>query len=234
MSDHRNLINHVLGDELSLRLFRQNDKMNQYVGLWSLWWSNSGDISTVRLIFATVPPTIDPAPPENAALKTLPWVVLQLQALYPDDHMWPLVYKTLHAEMDAKMRDMPSTQACPGKITYETLQSNTAKRQLVDPEMLQEYTIMRVDNPEDRPDPRPLEISNRKRVQYLVYRGRETDLREQPLQVFIEKLMSKRAPLSQRLHSETGLSKTTTLLSAVNDWHTWIVLSVNGGVEEGQ
>jgi hypothetical protein len=234
MSDHRNLINHVLGDDLSLRLFRQNDKMNQYVGLWSLWWSNSGDISTVRLIFATVPRTTDPAPPENAALKTLPWVVLQLQALSPDDHMWPLVYKTLHAEMDAKMRDMPSTQACPGKITYETLQSNTAKRQLVDPEMLQEYTIMRVDNPEDRPDPRPLEISNRKRVQYLVYRGRETDLREQPLQVFIEKLMSKRAPLSQRLHSETGLSKTTTLLSAVNDWHTWIVLSVNGGVEEGQ
>jgi hypothetical protein len=223
MADHREVLNHVLGDDLPMQLLQQHATMNQYVGLWSVWWSNTGEVASARLVVATVLRTV--TPPENASLKNLSWVVLQLQTMSPEDEKWPLVYKTLYQEIDARSRDPGNRQACPGRLAYDTVQSNAVKHQLVDADLLEEYTITRVDDSETRSDPKPIQVNNRKRIQYLVYRGKESDLRLQPVQVFIEKLVSKRAPLSQRLHSETGLSKTTSLLSAVNDWRTWIVLN---------
>ena len=208
-----------------MRLLRQNDRHNQYVGLWSVWWSNEGEIASVRVVIATVSRS-DAAVPEQVKLPGLPWVIMQLQALSPEDQMWPQVYKALQEEIHAKGQEVPSTKRCPGTIAYETSQIDNARRELVDPEKLQDYTITRVD---ESVGPRPMEVRHRKRVQYHVHRGAEDNLRLQPLCVFIEKLVSKRAPLSQRLHSETGLSRVSTLLSAVNDWHTWIVLADSKG-----
>ena len=226
LADHRNVINHALGQDLSMRLLRQNERHNQYVGLWSVWWSNAGDIASVRVVIATVVRNNSGAP-EQMNLVGLPWVILQLQALSPEDLMWPQVYKTLQEEIHAKGQETPSAKRCPGMIAYETAQIDHARRELVDPERLQEYTITRVDDGNETVGPRPMEVRNRKRVPYLVHRGTEDNLRLQPLHVFIEKEGSKRAPLSPGLHSETGLSKVSTLLSAVNDWHTWIVLVDN-------
>ena len=125
-ADHRQVINHVLGEDLPMHLFQQNAKMNQYVGLWSVWWTNSGEIANLRLVTGTVLRTLNPTVSESTKLKDLPLVVLQLQTMSPDEEKWPLVYKTLYMEIEAKGRDVPSAQLCPGKIAYETVQSNTA------------------------------------------------------------------------------------------------------------
>ena len=98
-----------------------------------------------------------------------------------------------------------------------------SRRNVADPDALQEYTIIRSDDA-DANGARLQDLINRKRVAYSVYRGRPEDLREQRINVHIERQISKYVSLGQRLHSDTGLSKDSTLLSAVSEWRTWIVL----------
>lgn len=158
-------------------------------------------------------------PPLNA----LPATPMQFQAIGPEDSIWPTVYKSLKDEIESSSYGAGVPPRCSGKLTYDSMQEDMSRRKMNDPELLQDYTIVRVD--EEPTGSKPVEANNRKRIQYSVHRGRPEDLRVQPMDVFIERQVSKRVPLGQRLQSETGLTRTTTLLSAVNDWHTWIVLT---------
>lgn len=239
LDDHRNVINHVIGKDLRFVLLKQDEQFNVYIALWSVWWLDPGDVGGAKVVLLTVPRS-QPLP-ETTTLPNLPWIVsglevrrgprarpmMQLQTLAPEDTIWPLVYKTLRDEMTsaAGMDVTAARKRCTGRISYDTVQDNMSRRSMNDAELLQEYTIVRSDEVVGPERPRPLDVLNRKRIPYEVYRGRADDLRVQPIRVFIERNVSKRAPLGQRLQSETGLSKTTTLLSAVNDWHSWIVLA---------
>ena len=102
------------------------------------------------------------------------------------------------------------------------VQDDMARRQLADPTLLQDYTLRREDSKSTTV--RPQNVIDRERIAYNVFRGRVDDLQPQPLQVYIERSVPKRVVLGQRLHSESGLSKEATLLSAVGEWRTWIVL----------
>ena len=105
------------------------------------------------------------------------------------------------------------------------IQDDMARRQLVDPTLLQDYTLRRDDSQSTAV--RPRNVIDRERIAYNVFRGRADDLQPQPLQVYIERNVPKRVALGQRLHSESGLSKAATLLSAVGEWRTWILLGAN-------
>ena len=106
---------------------------------------------------------------------------------------------------------------------YESAQEHMSRKKLVDPDILEGYTLTRVDELAEG-SIRPQSIINRERIQYNVFRGNMDDLRPQQLTVFIERVIPKKVVLGQRLHTESGLTKTATLLSAVSEWRTWIVL----------
>lgn len=206
-------------------LFKQNEKWNEYVGLWSVWWLNSGEVAGAKIVFATL--SRRDFQEEKSPLDKVPWLVLQLQTMTSEDNIWPDIYKTLKDDIESKSGETPPSQRCAGNITYDSMQRDMARRDWADPQLLQEYTITRIDD-ENTVSSRPSNVLNRKRIPYSVHRGRADDLHVQPIHVFIERMVSKKASLGQRLHSETGLSKVTTLLSAVNEWRTWIVLAPSG------
>lgn len=226
LADHRSVLNHVLGgDQLRMGLLRQDERFNTHCGLWSVWWLNGGEVGGAKVVLATTPRTSSQKSVETIPLEQLPWVVLQLQILTPDDPVWASVYRVLRDSMEARSGE---PVPCQGRIHYNArqVQSNLDRREMVDPDLLQDYTVVRVDDDgTSNGGPRPANTPNRRRIPYRVYRGRPDDTRVQPMQVFIERPVPKRAPLGQQMRPDTGLTRTSTLLSAVNDWHTWIILT---------
>jgi hypothetical protein len=77
---------------------------------------------------------------------------------------------------------------------------------------------------EATPGARPANSLQRERIEFQVFRGRQPDLRLQPLRVFVERKLPKRQIVGQRLRSESGFARVSDLLSAVGEWRTWILL----------
>ena len=175
----------------------------------------------MKVVIVTTPTASNLA--TNMQLQLIPWNIMQLQSLKPDEKTWGDVYKVLLTDIDNQKKQTPQTQRCMGKLVYNSMQEDMSRRTLKTPDLLQGYTISRVDD-EQTGGVRPQSVIDRERIPYNVFKGRPDDLHKQPIQVFIERLVPKKLALGQRLHSESGLAKTATLLSAVGEWRTWIVL----------
>jgi hypothetical protein len=222
MSDHRTAITKSLGGDISMHLLKKNNNAKVYVGLWSLWWSDEVTLAGAKVIIATT--TTQDVFPDHLQLEAVPWSILQLQTMQPEELVWGEVYRVLTPDIEAKQKE--TTQQlprCTGRLMYESAQEDMSRKKLVDPDILEGYTLTRVDELAEG-SIRPQSIINRERIQYNVFRGNMDDLRPQQLTVFIEGVIPKKVVLGQRLHTESGLTKTATLLSAVSEWRTWIVL----------
>ena len=219
--EHRRVLTRAIGDDLPVTLLKQDPSYNVYVGLWSVWWSFPEEMAGIKVVLVTVPRNA--SIPEKSTLRSLPWSIMQLQTLIPDDRIWGDITKALRTDIDAAA--ISADKPCSGgSISYEAMQKQkqSLQRSVQHPESLQEYIVTRQD---DTVSLGPKDAIDRRRIPYAVYRGRPEDLRAQPLRVFIEKHVPKRAQVSQHLHSESGLSKDSTLLSAISEWRTWIILT---------
>ena len=112
---------------------------------------------------------------------------------------------------------------CYGRLTYDASQRAHTHRTIRDAASLEEYALAREDAGVDHTD-RPRSVIGLDRVAYTVYRGREDQPQLQALKVFVEKPQTRHPQAGHMLHSEYGFAKRGTLLGAVGEWRTWIVL----------
>ena len=100
-------------------------------------------------------------------------------------------------------------------------------RQIEERSRLAKVCIQQISSPsDDRPRPEP--NLTRQRVEYnrecVVRRISVTKLPDyENIRMFIEKPTTKQI-LQQKLIADSGLTRDGTLLSAVNEWRTWIVV----------
>lgn len=230
----RGVITEALGADLPMHSMQGRDGMQLWVGMWGTWWVN-GDNPAAKIVLATVRATggarlVSPQP-----LRTLPWVVLQLQVVEEGQPIWDTVVAILHDAF--QLPDPRSDRRCPGRVAYDPVQEVHALRRVADPQRLASFKIVRVDRDAElrRPNagaratygddgPRPVNTLQRERIPYHVFQGREGDLQPQAVQVFVERCLPRQMLLGQKLHAETGMVKESNLLAAVSEWHTWIVL----------
>lgn len=228
ISDHRNAITNSLGGDIPMHFLKTNGTATLYVGLWSLWWSDEVTLAGAKVIVATTQNTNSTPLGDHVPLRSIPWSILQLQSMQPEEPEWVGVYRVLTPDIEAKQRDVAQNLArCTKRFMYESTQEDMSRRKLADPELLEGYTLSRVDD-QTVVAVRPQSVINRERVPYKVFRGNPDDLRQQPVTVFIERVIPKKVVLGQRLHTESGLTKIATLLSAVGEWRTWIILGEAG------
>jgi hypothetical protein len=229
MSDtqtHRQAITDGLDPKLTMYRFRSDPPlMVQYAGLWGAWWG--GETLTVpagiKVVLATV---VASGPAENAPLGVLPWTILQCHSFGPDDPQWAALLDTLRPEIEARANENRADRRCPGRLVFDPSQDVHSTRRIQKPDDLQQYTIERVEvGTGNASAPRPVSVLQRERIEYGVFRGRSDDLRPQPVTVFLERLVPKRQQAGQRLNSESGFARTSSLLSAVEEWRTWVVLT---------
>ena len=157
-------------------------------------------------------------------LGDLPWIVLQVQAVSPNDPVWGDLNGTLRDDIAAQTPQR--SDGCDKALVHSGNQNVHNIRSVRDPEFLAGYTLERVDpGSSDMRDVRPLESLYRSRVEYRVYQGRDSDLRLEPLlRVYMERRLPKHQHTSQRLHTETGLERRGDLYAAIQTARTWIVL----------
>lgn len=231
--EHRIAVTQAIGPDLPLRVLRRDPArgLALCVGLWALWWSgDAADGGTdrppdgLKVVLATAPAAAWLNAP-SISLADVPWTVLQMQAVSPNDAAWTDISNALAADVAAQTPGS-TTSACTGALVHDTQQTAHRVRTVKNADALAAYTIERVDaGAADTSAARPMESVFRSRVEYRVFRGREGSLHaEDGVRVFIERPMPKHQHTSQRLHSETGLERMADLLSAVQTWRTWIVL----------
>ena len=235
---HRQAIVEALAPELPMVPLRRNDTFVMFVGLWAVWWVNGTEPSGMKVVLAhrAVPlrwgdPSLDATVPRKDApvadettLAGLKWVILQLQSLDDSDPVWSNVRVALDAAVTKHHLEQNNNTRCAARITYTTVQLGQLHRQPANPELLETYVLQRING--DAPTtPRPADGGRRRRIEYVVLRGRPDDLKVQPLRVFAEQHRSRRAPLSERMSTQTGVAKDTTMRAAVGEFRTWIVLT---------
>ena len=242
IAEHRRLITEGLEPDLPVVPLRSQDGMIQYIGLWSMWWGsdpNSPDGMKVVLLTSpddnkgsattTGPPaTGAPAPAAAAAaaaprtMASVPWEVLQLQSLSPTDDAWDLATRKLATSIEEYARETRTDLRCPGRLVYDPSQDVHNSRTLRNPSIMEAYHVRRIDTTEEPPAISPANVNSRSRVPYKVYRGAIEKLELQDVLVFVERVASKRKSV---VPTDSGLALNSSLLAAVGEWHTWIVLT---------
>ena len=221
--DHRNAITDALAADLPMVSLRRGNDFVQYVGLWSVWWLNNPEPAGMKVVLATVVRADAPVT-DHSTLAELRWCLLQLQSLNASDASWGDIRTALHEATARYELEQESTKRCPGRVTYETVQTGQVHRQPADPAFLETYVLRRVENP-DAKAVRPRDGEQRRRIEYSVLRGRPDDLKPQALRIFTEQVKPRKASLSDRISTETGVAKETTMRAAVGEFRTWIVLN---------
>lgn len=226
MAAHRTAITDALSPDLPMRLFNRQGNMSQYIGLWGAWWGDDPTISVrgLKVVLATTTGEAPRIPAEGTLpLSSIPWVILQLQAVDATDKVFDRLMAAVRTDLDKRIAmQIPNSRRCAGRIVYDATQDVHSLRTIQSPAALEAFTVTRVDEPTN--GPQPTRALQRERVEFKVFRGRHDDLHPQPVRVFMERRLPKRQSAGQRLRSETGFAKVSDLLSAVQEWRTWIVL----------
>lgn len=210
------LFNEALGDDIVMRLLQENAQFAVYVGLWSTW----GDHTTAKVLLVTALKTEDtPAPPGPLVLGDLVWVVLQLQTVDQENPAWPSIAAVLRSELTPPPAQS-ATQRNANRLQYDPSDENVQTKQIADPNRLSQVQLLQ-ESEDGRGDKtpsvaRPGPTLTRKRVGYSLPNYNY-------VRVYIEKPTTKQL-LQQKLNGNAGLTREASLLAAVNEWRTWIIM----------
>lgn len=191
-AEHRQAITEALQPDLPMIPMRRDPSrgLTMYVGLWGLWGATTGGAASpegLKVVLATV--AAQDAPQSEVALASLPWTVLQFQSLTPNDSAWGDISGALQQQIAASATG-GSGRGCAGMLVYNSTQDVQNVRSIKDSAFLAGYTVERLD--EDSGAARPVRTAYRERVEYRVYRGRDSDLRpEDAVRVFMERRVPK-------------------------------------------
>lgn len=234
------LFNRSLAPELPMFLLRQNEKLAVYVGLWNTWWVNDSN-RAAKVVYVTVlkDPGV-PAPPGPLPLRDLsPWLVVQLHHIDEDSPAWEATRRALASKFEPvtssngddvhqpvsrpRVDNKPrcnNASSSSSRLVFDPTENNHTGQVVAEPAQLTTFHVEQVVAPApDAPPvsglPRPAPLLDRRRVEYTI-----TGVGS--VRVFVEKPASKHV-LQHHLDADSGLTRTGTLLGAINEWHTWIV-----------
>lgn len=215
-----------------------------FIGLWSTW-TIGGEAPAAKVVMATVP--ADSGLPVNLGmtrqpipLSVLPWRILQLQVVHQNDKardpsgrgsLWDAIRTIMKPAFD-RLEASDARHDCNSRIFFDAEARVHASRRIASPEFLNLCTIERVDDKEERLPQMPMETLTRAIIQYRVTRmptliGNKNAVNEEDaasVYVCIEQKLSKNTVLGQVLHRETGVVRESNLLSAMEEWRTWILV----------
>jgi hypothetical protein len=222
--DYRERITRAIGPTLSMhRMDRPSTNgASLYVGAWASWSNDESRTPTsLKVLFATIEST-GGAVDDIAPLSVLPWVILQFQTLQNDHFLWESVMALVKEDLAGMIRsEEPASTRCPTKLSYDPTQKDHGRRTFEDLSVLQEYVCVRQ---ETLKGPMPARFLTRDRVLYAVYVDTEEGRVAQPMRVFLERATPKNQGALQRMQSDSGFNKEGTLHSAIEEWHTWLIL----------
>lgn len=220
-------VNDALAPDLPMRLLKEDARVAVYAGLWGTWWPND-EKRLAKVVLATVPKDDGnpKAPPGPINLEALDWLILQLQTFDEECAIWGAALGALlRDDLAAADKATASRAGRPSKgmrLQYNQVTENIQTRQILDPTWFSTIPMLQT-NPDDETSTdddataaRPVSVLNRKRVQYTLPEFEN-------VRVFIEQPVTKQ-PLQQKLNGNFGLMRESNLLSALNEWRTWIVL----------
>lgn len=215
MTTFQETLNKALSPKLPMRLLKHDANLVLYMGLWSTWGVNEADHVAAKVVLATAlrDPTV-PSPPPLVTLDDLTWVVLQLQTVEAENPIWTNMHALLQAEFQTAPDESVEVRRRTQWLRYDPSTKNIQGKQLEQASLLSQVTVTQ--RATERTAPRPTPTLTRQRVEYQVneYEG---------VRVFVEKQTTKQ-PLQRQLNGDAGLTRDGTLLAAVNEWRTWIVI----------
>ena len=217
--DMRRQLTTAIDGSLSMHLLQQqpNNGLCLYVGLWGVWMLND-QMHGLKTLIATAHPYTPIVPPQTT-LGQLPWFILQLQSMDEDHPLWPRIYDLLQGDIDNGIEKERADGACHPFLPYTATQANHSIRQFADPTCLSGMPIQRVDDPEGTTV--PFKTMDRDTVVYKMVPDAKVAT------IFVERTTPK-VPCAGMcgLNPERGLVKESSLLAAIGEWRTWIVLGV--------
>lgn len=223
-AEHRQKITNAVGATVSMHRMERpsTNGAGLYVGAWAMWSNDESRAPTaIKVLFATVDATATALGPV-APLSALPWVILQFQTIPRDHFQWEAVMALVKEDLAGMARpEEPAATRCPKKLSYDPTQRDHGRRTFDSVAALQEYVCVRQ---ETLAGPMPTRFLTRDRVAYGVFVDGDNGRVAQPLRVFLERATPKNQGALQRMQSDSGFNKEGTLYSAIEEWHTWLVL----------
>lgn len=197
-----------------------SDGLCLYVGLWGAWWLNN-QIKGLKVIIATVRwsafgPT---GAPMHANLGSLPWFIMQLQTVDGEHPKWDAIYTALANDMQTGADAEEAKTNCRSRVVaYNPTQATHNMRQMVRPEALAAMAIQRTEEI-NKDILQPAKTLERDTVRYVLVPNVDS-----VLNIFVERNTPKMPNMGNSIHQEKGLVKDSSLLSAIGEWRTWLVL----------
>lgn len=206
------LMNQAIAPTLEMKLLQENDRHAMYVGMWSTWWINDTNAMAKVILVTVMKEPGTPAPRGPVPLESLtPWIVLQFQTINDENPVWGRIQDILSSEF----RPSATPKQPSNKLVFDPSQATHQSRSLTEPDRLARLALEQTSTP-DAQAAKPSVALNRKRVEY--------GLPSIPhVRVFIEMNTTKK-PLQQQMEADAGLVRTGTVLGAINEWKTWIVI----------
>lgn len=225
---HRLAIGQAIGADIPMRVFVNRNGFTVYAGMWATWWVNGTNIAA-KILFATVPAAPGQLP-QSALLGDLAWTVLQLQTVSPDspNNLWERLSSTTLAEEFRPPAPAPSgTDRSRQMLSFDATQRDTYRlRKFAKPDVLETYRVVRSDP--NQANHQPTTSLDRIRIPYNVFEYHRTPGSpplDVPVRVFMERELPKQACVGHMLTLDTGYAREGTLLAAMGEWRTWIVLT---------
>ena len=190
-----------------------------YVGLWGAWWLNN-QIKGLKVIIATVRwsafgPT---GAPMHASFGSLPWFIMQLQTVDAEHPKWDAIYAVLTNDMQTGADAEEAKTSCRERVVaYNPTQATHNMRQMAHPDVLAAMAIRRTE--EVHKDSQPARTLERDTVRYTLASDAGSILN-----IFVERNTPKMPNMGNSINREKGLVKDSSLLSAIGEWRTWLVL----------
>lgn len=206
-----------MAPKLVMRLLKENESLAVYTGLWSAWTQPSVDGSSsvaAKVVLITVQKQPDTSAPQGPIEMDhlVPWVVFQTHSIDEESPVWKDVQRVLAEEFQTMTHDKTPSQK--GRLQFDPSQGNHAVRSMAEPNRLAAYRLTQGSSGGDLPA--PATVMDRKRVEYSI--DNATGVR-----LFVEKYTT-RQPLQKHMDADSGLVRTGTVLGAINEWHTILVV----------
>jgi hypothetical protein len=199
------------------------DGLCLYVGLWGAWWLNN-QIKGLKVIIVTARwSAFGPnGAPTHTKFGSIPWFIAQLQTLDNEHPKWDAIYTILSDDIQLGAETEEIKTNCRARVTYNPTQATHNVRQIAHPNVLAEMHIKRRE--ESGHNIQPTKTLERDTVSYVLLFNATDGQVDPVLNIFVERDTPKIPHMGNAIHQEKGLVKDSSLLSAIGEWRTWLVL----------
>ena len=213
----------AIDDSVAMHLLQQQPGqagLCLYIGLWGMWQLNT-TMRGLKVILATSQwSAFGPhgAPP-HTILGEIPWFIMQMQCVDADHPLWERIQQVLAEDIAASAESEDAKRKCRVAVPFNSTQATQSIRPFKNQDYLADVRIQRIDKP--RTDHVPFKTMDRDTTLYGLSSEADAGL---ALQIIVERTTPKMPVMGSMLNQERGLVKDSSLLAAIGEWRTWIVI----------